>query len=253
MTTLAVSEWGDPTGAPVVCLHGVTGHRNRFAALAARLPQHRVIGVDLLGHGDSSRLPPWGLDAHLASLVATADSLGLERATWVGHSFGGRLVAELVARRGERVSAAVLLDPALSLEPEITAPRAEGLCADLSFPSPDAAIDARLTDGSLLSTPRSTVEDEAAAHLAQRDDGRWEWRYSRPAVICAWSIMSTPGAGVPTSVPTLVVLGRESWIEPPPMPKLATLTVVAVPGGHSVLWDAFEPTSAAIAEFLGSR
>jgi lipase len=243
-------EWGAADGPAVLCLHGVTGHGARYAPLAERLAGRRVVGIDLLGHGHSSWLPPWDLEAHLDALVETADALGVGRATWVGHSFGGKLVAELVARNPERVSAAVLLDPALHLEPELVGPRAEGLCADISFASRDAAIDARLTDGSLFSTPRETLEQEAAAHLSERADGRWDWRFSRPAAIGAWSIMSRRGPGVPTTVPTLVVFGADSWIPPVPTPRIASIRIATVPGGHSVLWDSFDETAAALVEFL---
>lgn len=248
--TLNTYEWGSPAGAPLLCLHGVTGHGARYARLADRLPDHRVIGVDLLGHGYSSWAPPWDVEAHLDALIETAERLGVDRAPWLGHSFGGKLVADLVARDPDRVSAALLLDPALYVDPELSGPRAEGLCADVSFASPDEAIETRLADDSLLATPRSTIEEEAAVHLLERGDGRWEWRFSRPAVINAWSHMSRRSSIVPTSVPTLVVLGEESWIAPVPIPRIATVRLVTVPGGHSVLWDAFDETAAAIADFL---
>src|SRR4029077_14819523 len=109
---------------------------------------------------------------------------------------------------------------------------AEGLCADISFASPEAAIEARLTDGSLFSTPREILEQEAAAHLAQREDGRWVWRFSRPAAIGAWSIMSRRGPGVPTTVPALVVFGADSWIQPVATPRIATIGIATVAGGH---------------------
>ena len=247
--TLATHEWGAGDGAPLMCLHGVTGHGARFAQLATRIPR-RVVGIDLLGHGASSWDPPWDLEANLDALVATADACGVDRAVWVGHSFGGRLVAELAARNPERVAATILLDPALYLDPEVVRPRAEGLCVDTSFESHDEAIDARLNDGSVFFTPREILVEEMATHLVQGDDGRWRFRFSAPAVIGAWSIMSRRGAGVPTSVPTLVVFGEQSWIPPVPTPRIATIRLATVPGGHSVLWDAFEQTSAAIVAFL---
>lgn len=256
---LNTQEWGEGDGTPLICLHGVTGHGGRFAQLAARIDR-RVVAVDLLGHGASSWNPPWELDAHLESLLETAAALGIERAVWVGHSFGGRLVAELVARDSERVSGAVLLDPALYIDPEVVRPRAEGLCTDISFASPDEAIEARLTDGSVFTTPRRVLEEEMAVHLDQGDDGRWRFRFSHPAAIGAWSIMSRRGAGVPTKVPTLVVFGERSWIPPAPIPRrplgssaraaAPMIRTVIVPGGHSVLWDDFEQTTDAVVAFL---
>ena len=58
-------------------------------------------------------------------------------------------------------------------------------------------------------------------------------------------------------VPTLLVLGERSYL---PYDHLLDahrsaigdlLEVAIVPGGHSVLWDAFGETRSAIAEFLG--
>ena len=110
---LSVTEWGDPAGEPVVCLHGVTGHGRRFRRLAEeRLAAYRVIGVDYRGHGRSGWEPPWSVEQHVADLVETADALGISGGAWVGHSFGGKLVAELAARYPDRVERAVLLDPA---------------------------------------------------------------------------------------------------------------------------------------------
>jgi len=59
-------------------------------------------------------------------------------------------------------------------------------------------------------------------------------------------------------VPTLLVLGKHSYL---PYDHLLDehrtalgdlLEVVVVPGGHTVLWDSFEETSAAVAAFLAS-
>ena len=249
MAVLHASSWNDAGGAPVVCVHGVTGHRGRFRELAARLPGHHVVAVDLRGHGGSIWEAPWTAETHLADLVETADDRGLGAATWVGHSFGGRLVSALAASSPDRVERAVLLDPAMHVDPAVATERAEGLRADLSFGSPDEAIDARLGDGTLFATPRATLEDEAAAHLEQGEDGRFRWRFSPASVIAAWSEMASPAPPWP-SCPTLVVLGERSWI-PNRVPRLPHLRSVSVPGGHTVLWDDPVETADAVARFLG--
>ncbi len=248
MAQLNIHQWGTPDGPPVVCLHGVTGHGRRFEALASRLDGFRVVAFDLRGHGRSTWEAPWNVETHVADLLETAASLGVSSAVWVGHSFGGRLVAELARRHPGAVGRAVLLDPAMHIAPVEATARAEGVCADTSFASPDEAIDARLGDGSLFTTPRATLEEEAAQHLEQGSDGRWRWRYSPPAVIAAWSTMAGSAPAF-ADVPTLVVLGERSWI-PVDVPLLPHVRVVRVPGGHSVLWDDFDATADAVAEFL---
>ena len=246
---LSAVEWGDPAGAAVICLHGVTGHGRRFRRLAERLPSHRVIGVDYRGHGLSGWEPPWSVEQHLADLVETSDSLGISGAAWVGHSFGGKLVAELAAVHPDRVERAVLLDPAMQLDPMVAGERADLTRADLSFGSPDEAIEARLADGSVFTTSRETLEEEVREHLVESADGRYRWQVAPAAVIVAWSEMASTTPPWP-GCPTLVVTGERSWI-PVEVPRSDHVTHVAVPGGHSVLWDDFDATAEAIVRFLG--
>jgi lipase len=233
----------------VLCLHGVTGHGRRFRRLAEeRLPEHRVIGVDYRGHGGSGWEPPWSVEQHVADLVETGDALGISGATWLGHSFGGKLVAELAARNPDRVERAVLLDPVLHIDPAVAAERADLARADVSFGSPDDAIEARLADGSLFTTPREVLEEEAREHLVKGADGRLRWRYAPAAAIVAWSEMAEPTPPWPRCR-TLAVTGERSWV-PVAVPRNGNVTHVVVPGGHSVLWDDFDATAAAIARFL---
>ena len=248
MAVLNTQVWGEPGASPVVCLHGVTGHSRRFRRLAERLPGHRVIAVDLRGHGRSIWEAPWGVETHLDDLRETADSLDVGAATWVGHSFGGRLVSHLAERNPDRVERAILLDPAMHIDPAVASERAAGLRNDVSFASPAEAIDARLADGSLVSTPREMLEEEAEAHLERGDEGRYRWRYSPTAVIVAWSEMAMPAPPWP-ACETLVVVGAQSWI-PLAVPRLPHLRSLPVPGGHSVLWDDFELVADEVVEFL---
>jgi hypothetical protein len=136
------------------------------------------------------------------------------------------------------------------IEPAIAEQRVELLRPDTSFAGPDEAIDTRLADPLLYSTPRSVLEEEAAEHLAVGADGRYRWRWSPGMAIVAWSEMTTAAPPWP-ECPALVVVGARSWIalDIPAAPNLRTATV---PGGHSVLWDDFDATADAIAEFLGT-
>jgi lipase len=114
---LQVFEWGKAEAPPVVCVHGATGHGQRFRQLAEErwARRFRVFAVDLRGHGRSGWQPPWTIETHIGDLLETLDGLGLRQPDWVGHSFGGRLVVEVAARKPERIRRAVLLDPAIQL------------------------------------------------------------------------------------------------------------------------------------------
>src|SRR4029079_2141112 len=97
--------------------HGGQASEGRtFEELPARISDRfRVLGLDLLGHGDSPWEPPWDVGSHLDAIVAT---VGHGPAVYVGHSFGGRLGVELAAREPELVERLVLLAPAIQIPPE---------------------------------------------------------------------------------------------------------------------------------------
>jgi pimeloyl-ACP methyl ester carboxylesterase len=95
---LNTCSWDHGGGSPIVCVHGVSGHAQSFRKLAEdTLADRRVLALDLRGHGRSGWEPPWNLETHVADLAETATAHAVERATWIGFSLGGRLVAELAA------------------------------------------------------------------------------------------------------------------------------------------------------------
>src|SRR3954470_4073094 len=255
---LHTSEWGDPDGAPVVCLHGVLAHGGRFRKLAdERFAAGRVVAFALRGHAPSEWDPPWGFAAHLTDLRESAAALGIGRAPWIGHSFGGRLVMELVASTPELVERAVLLDPAIWVPPPIALRRAEELRADRSFTTADDAVEARIAAGGLFHTPRELLDAEARIHLTEGDDGRLRWRYSTSAVIAAFGEMAkTPPPFELLHVPTLLVRGAQTDVVPEVLAETyregvgEQVEVVTVPGGHVLLWDAFDETADAVVAFL---
>jgi lipase len=251
---LHVHEWGEPSGPPVVCLHGLSGQGGRFNRLAARLGSRRVLAVDLRGHGRSDPAPPWDTATHVQDVLETAAAHGIERCDWIGFSFGGRIAAALAAWAPERVDRLCLLDPALHVPPAECLDRAVVELEELSFGSVDEAIDTELAAGTLLRAPREILEEVIPDELERRADGRLVYRYSRAAAIAAWSEMALPAPPV-AAVPTLLLTGESSWL-PVDMARYRAalrdelLTEAEVPGGHSVLWDALEETAAATSAYL---
>ena len=195
----------------MVCLHGVTGHGRHFAGLAERLADRfHVLALDLLGHGDSPPEPPWDVGSQLDAVLAT---IGERPASFVGHSFGGRLAFELAASRPELVERLVLLDPATLILPEAGLYAAENGRPDRSYASFAEGIDRRYEESRLASAPRELLERELAVHLVECDDGRWRYRYVQSAVIAAYSEMSRePPPFEAVTAPTLVLLGDSSYV-----------------------------------------
>jgi lipase len=255
---LHVHEWGDPAGPPLVCLHGVTGHGARFRKLGReRLADRRVIALDLRGHGRSDWEPPWDVASHVGDALASVEGFGIERADWLGFSFGGRVVAELAATAPERVEKLVLLDPAIQVPAEKCLEAADEERGDWSFETEDEAIEERMSGGALLHTPREFLVEEMHDHLQRDPDGRLRYRYSPSAAVVAWSEMAREAPAV-ARVPTLLVIGSASYVDNDEQAKRYEaalgddLTVVTLDSGHPVLWDAFEETADAVSSFLST-
>jgi lipase len=256
---LHVHEWGDPDAPPLVCLHGVTGHGRRFRKLAEeRLARsYRVLAPDLRGHGRSSWEPPWRIETQLADVLET---LELERATWLGHSFGGRLLLELAAREPERIERAVLLDPAVQLLPHVAFDLAEAERREVAAATVDEAIERKIVSSRLQHTPRQLLEEEMAEHLERGRDGLLRYRYSQACVGYLFAELAlAPPPYECLQVPTLLVLGAQSYLVLEEQQDAlqaalgALLETRAVRGGHSVLWDAFPETADALEAFLATH
>jgi lipase len=250
-------EWGDPGAPPLVCLHGVTGHGERFRRLAEERwgATHRVLAFDLRGHGRSGWDAPWTYATHVADLAETAAALGLECADWAGHSFGGRLVLELAAAHPELVRRAILLDPAIAILPHVATQNAEAEMGERVYADREAYLAERLDANP--QTPRGFVEEDADQHLEQLRDGRLRRRTCQPAMVSIYGEIAAPPPLPETlAAPTLLLhapaygLVRPEQIEAYRAALGDRLTVVEVPGMHMVMWDAFEETAAAVERFL---
>jgi lipase len=258
---LHTREWGDAAAPPIVSLHGVTAHGGRSRKLAQErlADRYRVVAFDLRGHGHSGYEPPWDIETHLVDIRESLAALGIETAVFMGSSFGGRLTLELAAASPELVERAILLDPAIQVLPHVALDMAELGRHDETFTSHEEAVELRLASPRLFHTPREIVEEEMREHLERQPDGTLRFRFCRSAVIAAWSEMATdPPPFERARIPTLVVIGAQSWLVLDD--QLAAyrsalgdlLTVVTVPGGHTVHWDAFDETSDAIDAFLAA-
>jgi pimeloyl-ACP methyl ester carboxylesterase len=100
-----------------VFIHGWTCERSSFAPQAKYFAQrHRVISVDLRGHGQSDK--PEGhypITAYAEDIAYLIEQLGLDGVLAVGHSMGGAVVLQLAAKHPERLAGIVMIDPIRSL------------------------------------------------------------------------------------------------------------------------------------------
>ncbi|MBL7500556.1 alpha/beta hydrolase [Frankia nepalensis] len=276
MAVLNVERYGDPDGPPLLAIHGITGHARRWERLAGEgWPARRTLAVDLRGHGFSPWEPPWSLDQLVDDVLDTLDALGAPTVDLVGHSYGGAVGLRLLARAPDRLRRLVLLDPGLARPSALMAAEAEALLGNDGWADLEAAIVAR-SAGWLKSSPDSSalagalrvgasapgdgvhpaIRTEIDHHLFEGADGRYRFRFSRPAVIAGFGELCRPVPEIPVARPTLVVVaGQAGVVTPGVLAQLRRqlgdqLLVTTLDCGHMVAWERFEDTVCLVETFL---
>ncbi|MEU8265149.1 alpha/beta fold hydrolase [Micromonospora sp. NPDC048999] len=211
-------------GPPVVLLHGIGRTLDDFAAQHELLARdHRVISVDLPGHGGSAPLdPPHALPALAAAVAETLDAAGVTGpAHLVGNSLGGAVAMRLAVDEPARAASLVLVNSAgfgreVTVALRLLALRPLGRL--LLRPHPAIA---RRTERVIFHDPAYATEERIAAALAVarqphaarvmlelvRSLGTWRgvrpgWREELLTAVAALDL------------PTLVVWGDQDLILP---------------------------------------
>jgi pimeloyl-ACP methyl ester carboxylesterase len=181
---IAADEWPG-AGPAVVLAHGGGQTRHSWGGTADALSAHghRVVSIDLRGHGDSmwDPLGDYSMAAYSEDALAVADWIG-EPVAWVGASLGGMTGLHAVDAGPNRFSALVLVD----ITPR---PATEGVNRILEFMGKDAVDGFATLDDAADAIaeyqphrPRPTDLSGLAKNLRLGDDGRWRWHWD-PAFI----------------------------------------------------------------------
>ena len=112
---LAVTEAGDPSGEPVILLHGfpelASSWRHQLPALAEA--GFHAVAPDLRGYGDSDRptaVEAYGVQKLVGDVVGLIAALGHDSVHVVGHDWGGGLAWGLAGNRPELVRSLTILN-----------------------------------------------------------------------------------------------------------------------------------------------
>jgi len=97
-------------GPTVLMLHGIGGGHLSFAPQVETLASagYRAVAWDMPGYGHSAPIEPYTFKGLAQSCIALIEALKCEHVVLVGHSMGGMVAQEVVARRPELVSRLVL-------------------------------------------------------------------------------------------------------------------------------------------------
>jgi pimeloyl-ACP methyl ester carboxylesterase len=275
---LALTEAGDPSGEPVVLLHGFpeSSHswRHQLPALAGA--GYHAVAPDLRGYGDSDR--PAAVDAYAAprlvgDVAGLIAALGHESAHVVGHDWGGGLAWALAGTRPETVRSLTILNAPVGvvsarLRRENAAQRAKSWYMLLfQFPgvaetwlSQDDFANLREFVFDTAAPGTYTDEDRRVFVDALRRDGaltaalNW-YRANMPPA--AW--LRDPPDPPPVPVPTMVIWGEADVNMDPLLLERSAATVTGplrverLPGvSHWVQQEAPDRVNELLLDFLAS-
>jgi pimeloyl-ACP methyl ester carboxylesterase len=191
------SEQG--SGDPLVLLHGglLTIDLTFGPVLAELAKDHRLIGIELQGHGHTADVDREFTLADLASdVVGVLDHLGIERADVFGFSLGGAVALELLTAHPDRVRRAVVASAQYldgGYRPEIHDPK---------------------QDSPLL----PTADDFAAMTAAHAEVSPTPDRFAETARKTQQALFPLPGWSDEQlraiTAPTLVVIGDRDFVRP---------------------------------------
>ena len=115
---LAVFQYGNGLGEPVLLIHGVTSSNRAFQLFADALIARgkAPFAVDLRGRGDSNSLPgPFGMKQHAEDMAAVIDHFGWSNPDVIGHSMGAFVAAAVAGLYANKVGEVVFADGGVPL------------------------------------------------------------------------------------------------------------------------------------------
>lgn len=104
---------GNKDGPALLLIHGSNSLLQTWEPVVALLGvRYRLISLDLYGHGLTGPHPTGAYDAdtNIAAAVRVLDTVGVDKAYWVGNSMGGWLSWRAGLSVPERISGLVLID-----------------------------------------------------------------------------------------------------------------------------------------------
>ena len=179
------------------------------AQLRAFRRSHRVVAIDLAGHGQSGTgRKDWTIEAFGDDVKAVVDKLGLKRVVLVGSSMGGPVALEAARKLGDRVVGIVAVDTLQNVEqkapPEQVDKLLQEMTADykgqttkfigenLFSPTTPPAVRKRVLTVATSASPDRSVAMLRAAMLFNATTvsvcgSKWTTRPTRAAMLARWT------------------------------------------------------------------
>lgn len=162
--------------SPVVLVHGLFGSLDNLGVLARELViDLDVFQVDMRNHGLSPRSEIMNYPAMAQDLLDTMDQLGLEKATLIGHSMGGKAVMAATRLAPERIDKLVAIDIA---PVDYHVRRHDEIFAAINAVT-NAGVSSRQDAAALM---REQIPEEGVIQFLLKSFVGGEWRFNVPVL-----------------------------------------------------------------------
>lgn len=266
-----VLEWGRQDAPPLVLVHGIRDHAHSWQPIAAPLAQtHRVIALDLRGHGDSDWCNAYNLHDYVRDVAGVVDALNLASMALVGHSLGGHIALRYAACFPERIACLCSIEgiemPIMRdqrKQPRTYTERLrEWLDKEATGEKRAPRIYASHTEAEeRMAREHPTIDADTlrliVRHGMKPAGGGYAWKYDNACRHRAPEDASGRDVDellAAITCPVLLAYGDASWIPIPPCERLAKLAhyrLARFPGaGHWLQHEARGPFLAALQAFL---
>jgi triacylglycerol lipase len=196
-------------GPVVVLIHGLADDATVWRASVGPLARnHRVIAVDLIGHGHSAKpLLNYRPATFTDFFVGFLDALRVERATLVGNSLGGWVGLLVALRQPRRVERLVLVDSAGYADQEVP-----------SVLNPSSLEECRELLHYVLASPRLADDPALAAEvLKKRVENGDGYTIATFLASAARNKDTVDGQLGKLALPALIVWGEQDRLIPLPL------------------------------------
>jgi len=242
--------WGEPRGPAVLFVHGGAAHSWWWSFTAPLLAdRHRVLAIDLSGHGDSGRRERYSFTTWAAEINAVLDVESSTDPVLVGHSMGGIVATVAAVHRQGPLAGLVLVDAPLSNAHISNFDGEHGtLGRTRTYRTKDEAV-ARFRP----LPPQPVTSDELVAHIARHSvrrtpDGQWTWKFDpsaftriqpdRPAEL--WSLihrLTCPVGAIVAERSTVVIPQDRARLTGPQDGSHPRIACQLLDGNHHVMLD----------------
>lgn len=235
--SLAVSVSGPPEGEAVVLWPSLLMDHTLWASQVEALPGagYRCLALDPPGHGLSSDLVrTFTLDECADAAVAVLDACGVDRAHWLGNSWGAMVGGTIAARHPARVDRPILMNGTASAAPPAQRREygalllAARLMRGLRWPVTRSVVRAFLGPTSVATRPAAVAHVLAAARRVRVSSASYAVR----SVVPLRLDQTAPFGSI--TAPVLVVAGREDATFP--VDELEAMAA-AIPGSELVVLE----------------